>query len=535
MSNPAGNYQAPIPKKATTSLNNQFGYSLHSLKSPSITPSPNNISASASTSPPPSSRTPLQPVISPSDFDSCPVILHSSPCYFSSLDNCCQHQTIIPQLEDLLDDCFKHSINQPIDPLAKDIVIHFTKFVNNLHTEENLAFLIEIFKYEYYYDKIFPHNIDSLKLRSSSPVHYSNSFLNRSLDQSIDSLPYPTASKLSPKPKDDSSAVFMDDIEVTANLQEVWDNLRDSNLSDSSDHRKSITSTISESIVGEEISQQDRELLADQWNRIINSYIQNDAPDQINISNKSSREILGEHQHNLGNTHNPIVLVNAKNEILQLIKENAYVPFTKNYKPSCDELTSECAAKKPSTPTRNEPKQEAGASPSSLNYDSKVNTPTQYTNELTVPKPNRPIFSPYLTDNASGKKKSRFLHLTTPSGNASSSSSSSASALLEADIPKSKTIASSSPSSPAPASSISNLWGHFKVHHNQSFASTPTSPVNLSSSNLKSKTFASTNESGSNPKIVRPSSTSNAERSPVASSPSTTGLRFGKLWKSKRK
>lgn len=575
MSNSPGfNYQAPIPKKATTSLNKQFGYSLHSLTSPSVSPGPhvstsNSPNVVLSTSPSiPTSRSQSASIhqsITPSQFDSCALPCANSPCYFSSLDNCCQHKSIIPQLEDLLDDCFKYSINQPIEPLRKDIVIHFKRFVNNLHTEENLAFLIEIFKYEYFYDKIFPQNIENLKLKSPSPIHYSNSFLNRSLDQSIDNLPYPTISnkpgRATPKPKDDGiPSVFVDDIDTSqdgkysTNLHEVWDNLRDLNMTDEDDSEsmqrvRSMVSAVSEvesSVFNDDsnapnddgLATPDRELLIDQWNLIINHYIQNDAPEQINISNKSSRKIMEEHKQNLNHIHNPIILVHAKNEILQLIKENAYLSFTKNYKPTCDDLATDFTTKpivtKPTTPTpTDDAKAEIAESPSSLNYDHD----TKHSNELMVPKPTKPNVSPSLTENSSTKKKSRFLHLSSPNATTNSSSSNSSTPVIpEHELPKSRTFDThSNSSSPAP-SSISNLLGHLKIHHNPSFTSTPTSPVNVSNASLKSKTFATTGDACASQKIVRPASASNvsADLCQGVSSP-TTVFKFGKLWKSKRK
>lgn len=290
-------YRAPIPKKASPGLNSHFDYS------PSVSPQP--------------------------------VWCDDPGCS-------------IPSLEELLDDCFKRAIGQPLPESRALVAGAFERFVHLLHTQENLSFLIEIFKYEYYYDKIFPENIERLRLASSSPVQYSNSFLNKSLDRSIDSLPHP--SQLQPTPHrrlllkvsirsedHEPTSVFASALELDESPMELaWGGLRD-NIIDSPPDLSS------------DDESDDKHLLTTQWNLIVESYINNDAPDQINLSNKSSREILQEDTHNSG-IHNPLVLLRAKNEILQLIKENAYLSFIKAHRRPVSSSSSDTPEDKPKPP-----------------------------------------------------------------------------------------------------------------------------------------------------------------------------------------
>lgn len=66
----------------------------------------------------------------------------------------CACVTKVAPLEELVDDCFKHSIDQLNDPHKVYVVKLFARYIVEAHCHENLSFLIEIFKYEYYFDKI---------------------------------------------------------------------------------------------------------------------------------------------------------------------------------------------------------------------------------------------------------------------------------------------------------------------------------------------------------------------------------------------
>jgi hypothetical protein len=76
----------------------------------------------------------------------------------------------------------------------------------------------------------------------------------------------------------------------------------------------------------------DSQTLINQWNLIINNYIINDSPNQINISQPHYKSILKEHR--LDRIHNPQVLLVVKQEIMNLLRENAYYSFKeKNFSP----------------------------------------------------------------------------------------------------------------------------------------------------------------------------------------------------------
>lgn len=684
-------YRSPIPQKATTSLNDQFDYSLRSLSSPSVSDQPLNISQSTS-NPNFNSNTNISPNLKLEQHSKSNVNLKSSTSVniqsksnnsrYSSLNeslNNLKSASNIPNLEELLDDCFKYSINQPLTDSKIDIVKKFEKYMNNLHTQENLSFLIEIFKYEYYYDKIYPNHLEQLRLSSPSPVHYSNSFLNRSLDKSLDDLPYPTnkstkmktsssrtANKSRPKFSNhqrsfsansvksedhEPTSVFVSTIDDLGNdemsinnssmrglitpssnrLNQVWDDLRDNNVSDEEDDDESnfnnddilSVSDIDLDSDDEELSNikgklthEDRNLLTKQWDRIINCYIHHDAPDQINISNKSSREILQDDLEFPDKIHDPIILMRAKNEILQLIKENAYQTFKKNYKPLESEheetinyespniiLKKPINTRKSSPNPSNQPN--FSSSPSSLTYQprSRSISPIQdhFQNDfLSIPAPNSfpttscshdcPLNCPSDCSNSKpdptqlssssppptasnvNRKKSRFLHLSSPTFTTSSSSSSSAN-----NTDNNKKSISPCPNaslttnqhrSVTQSSSIPNFIGHLKSHHiipsnntsedqltttSRSIlapASTPSTnrspPILAHANTTNSRPPSAINTKKQDPDLAihpnipsRPASTINASASGETSdvvSPTSGGMfKFGKIWKSKKR
>lgn len=77
----------------------------------------------------------------------------------------------------------------------------------------------------------------------------------------------------------------------------------------------------------------DAKILENQWNSILNNYIRHDSPNQINLSQAQHTALLLENKND--RIHNPKVLLKVKNEILQLLQENAYRSFIKDEKSSC--------------------------------------------------------------------------------------------------------------------------------------------------------------------------------------------------------
>lgn len=229
-------------------------------------------------------------------------------------------------LEELLDDCFHYSISPKVlCDLRAQYVQSFHKFLRERHTHENLAFVIDIFSYEYYFDKIFPENVELQKSRSDCHSQYSHSFLNLSIEHFIDSLPYPTSSmqRKIQKSRNSSSQTLLSDHfgfefdDLPLKPAEAWDALKDVTVS--SDEESLASSRKTSGSIDTDA------LLSDQWDYIILEFIVDNAPQQVNLSNKTARDILAE--NDIKQRHNPIVLIKAKLEVTQLLKENAYSTF----------------------------------------------------------------------------------------------------------------------------------------------------------------------------------------------------------------
>lgn len=607
MSYPSGfNYQAPIPKKAPpTSLNSQYNYSSNS-----------SYSNSPSTSPVPDKNGQLG-----NSFMSEKSVNSSGASMAGSVSTIVPSgggsETTVPSLEELLDDCFHDAINQPLSAKRKQMVNNFEKYMASLHTQENLSFVIEIFKYEYYYDKIFPYHLETLRLTSPSPLHYSNSFLNRSLDKSLDNLPYPTKkvknknrsryhqrkkSSNSIKSEDhEPTLVFVSTIDDLGNedefasirainnptpnssmMNQAWDSLRESNLSDDDDddQNKSIISISDDDShldsspenpnnPTKKLTFEERQLLTNQWDLILNNYIYHDSPEQINISQKSSKEILDEDHKDDDDDdnkiHNPIKLMRAKNEILQIIKENAYLSFIKkNRSLKLDSLQDSnslpnCCQK--SSKSNIHDHHLSPVSPNSLHNQS-ISPPNFIPKASSSSSPklsNSPI------DLSSNLKKKSIKFSNSPHdhndiifGDEDNDFSrySSSPKLIPNEKPPPPASSSTSPQlssfdkSVTQSSSISNLLGHLKIHTGKSpnsyspsysAGSTPTTQPNLSFPRSNSNP-QNRNRSGS--LINQQSNTFDNVVTPVrpessmanfSSENSGTIFKFGKIWKSKKK
>ncbi|PVH16462.1 uncharacterized protein CXQ87_004753 [Candidozyma duobushaemuli] len=241
-------------------------------------------------------------------------------------------------LDELLDDCFQLSIGQNHSLCDSRIryASSFDKYLTSLHCHENLAFLMEIFKYEYFYGKIFPENLSQSRCQvgqTSSSAATSSSFLNRSLPSAIDTLPFPTkqmrrksrrsstrstASSISELPSEGSGFDFGFDEHLPT--ENVWDKLKDQHV-DSTDSEP-------ESDLDSEIDS--NTLLLDQWDYIMATFVRRDSPQQLNLANSTVKELLEKDTQDV--IHNPAVLLEARQEIIQLLRENVYGSFLSQQK-----------------------------------------------------------------------------------------------------------------------------------------------------------------------------------------------------------
>lgn len=268
-------------------------------------------------------------------------------------------------LEELLDDCFQVSIgqDQSFCSARAQYAASFDKHLTSLHCHENLAFLMEIFKYEYFYDKVFPENLREARSRvdlGSPLVAMSSSFLNQSLLSAIDTLPFPTkqmckksrryssrsrASLISVTPSEPN--VFDFGFEDSITSGNVWDKLKESHV-DSSDLEPELDL---------ESEYDNNTLLADQWAYIMKTFVQEDSPQQLNLANLTVKDLLEKDSQDV--IHNPAVLFDARQEIIQLLRENAYGSFVAMHKSNssskANSVSASRAHSRPQSPPTEDP------------------------------------------------------------------------------------------------------------------------------------------------------------------------------------
>lgn len=221
-----------------------------------------------------------------------------------------------PSIEVFLNDCFLHSMNELNNLNRVQLIKDFEKYIISLHSQENLKFLISIYNYEYYYNKIF---------KSINKLNTTNSMRKASV-----------STLLSSKHSDynDTSNYFASTIEdLKVETDDHWESFKMNNVSDDEDIAS--VDEVSDSdinSINSIVNIDDQILLTKKWNNILNNFIHHDSKYQINLSGGCLNELL--HQRN--SFPDPVVLLKAKEEILQLLNENAYHPFIKKIK-SCRE------------------------------------------------------------------------------------------------------------------------------------------------------------------------------------------------------
>ena len=370
----------------------------------------------------------------------------------------CACLTKVAPLEELVDDCFKYSIDQLNDPQKVDVVKKFAKYIVEAHCHENLSFLIEIFKYEYYFDKIINRTGKSTTATKGKETCY----LNLSLGRSIGDLPYPTkrtdrifarkksSAGVSVRSEDlEPMSVFastiddLDEVPEKNEMSNVWDNLMEKNVGDSDTENNSDDESVEQKSVDR--GEPEEALIADQWDLVMDRYVHHNSPEQINLSNLSYKKIMEE--DSIPNIfHSPQVLLPAKNEVLRLLEENVYHLFVN----SCKEKDSTTAS--PLIQPRR-----VQESPSSLSID-------DCEKSRLIMKSESGNVSPILTPTNSNvpklfhkMNKSRLMHLSSSTNN----------------LP----VDSGSNSSSSSASSLSNILDHLRLSTNHVSSPLNASPI----------------------------------------------------------
>lgn len=251
------------------------------------------------------------------------------------------------RLEELLHDCFTASINKSLLSSEKAAIVQkFHKFLYELHCHENLAFIIEIYKYEYFYEKI--HGSDVQNLATQKFQHLNSSFLNQLLENHIESLPFPTKSMRKSvrrnllRSRSSQSLNNIDpfplDFDEPVETNNMWENFCDQNISSDSedewDQEGDASSPLSNSDPSDPSGCLERSessnsflsnLLAEQWIFIMTNFVEPNSPSQINLCDRTidliRRNMLED------SAPNPLVLARARSEVVIILRENAFDSF----------------------------------------------------------------------------------------------------------------------------------------------------------------------------------------------------------------
>lgn len=229
-------------------------------------------------------------------------------------------------LDTLLEDCVLHSLDPSLlCPPRIEHVKQFHRFLRERHCHENLAFLIEVFRYKYYYNKIGPAPTEA------AHTLFKPSFLDQLLELSIENLRLPSSTirraTRSISHSRNNSVVNvalpfpfeLDDIDATNSASaSAWSNLKDNYVSDDD------SSVFSGESVHSCTSSEKASLLNEQWAMIVERFVEANSPEQVNICAATAHSILDADQ--LGVVH-PSVLEPAKAEAIDLLRENAYNSF----------------------------------------------------------------------------------------------------------------------------------------------------------------------------------------------------------------
>lgn len=240
----------------------------------------------------------------------------------------------LPSLLDaLLEDCVLYSLDSSLlCPLRIEMVKLFHRFLRERHCHENLAFLIEVFRYKYYYDKIGPS--------TTASVHglFKPSFLDQLLELSIESLELPSltirrAARGISQSRSNSVVNVSEALpfpfeldDIDQNQSSAWSALKDSYLSSDSSSLDSAHSDHSCT------SAEKAALLHDQWAMIVERFIEPNSAEQVNILAPTANKVM-----DVDNSEvvHPSVLEAAKLEAIDLLRENAYGAFLAASPPVC--------------------------------------------------------------------------------------------------------------------------------------------------------------------------------------------------------
>ncbi|KAI5951471.1 hypothetical protein KGF54_004545 [Candida jiufengensis] len=289
----------------------------------------------------------------------------------------------VPSLDDLVNDCFLLSIKKLDDEIRSTMCNKFHNFLIKQHCQENLEFLIDIYRYEYIYNlkilsasSITTNNNSGINAKSSSYVNKNNHFYVENISKiRLNNSPSPidfnsipnnkatttnnnnngvslrhgktssVASLDSMFKKSQQHSMKLDDLDDPQNafvstiddldLSQPWDNFKQQLVDDddSDDEGELEINARNHSHEAQDdndgkvlyINDDDLNTLNEHWDYLMNNFIKNDSPQQINISQRLFKEIVEE--SSITKLHNPLILMKARNEVIRMLKENGYFEF----------------------------------------------------------------------------------------------------------------------------------------------------------------------------------------------------------------
>lgn len=195
-------------------------------------------------------------------------------------------------LDEVVNDAFLQSIGVLKDAGKIEHVELFRRFIEGIHCEENLEFLVAIYTYDYYYEKLVP---DAIKQSKGSEM------LSKQISSHLLHSATTTNGFMPGFDEDDADFVHQSpEILPVSRLVSADDPF--------------------------EMEVTHVQFLNNMWRRILSTFIWDDAVKQINLSASHYEEVL---EHLVGNLIHPAVLATARQEVWQILKENVWPEYLK--------------------------------------------------------------------------------------------------------------------------------------------------------------------------------------------------------------
>lgn len=279
---------------------------------------------------------------------------------------------IVPPLHDLVNDCFLLTIDKLHDDTRAFIANSFHQCVTKQHCEENLEFLIDIYRYEYEYNlKVLTSSLNNASASTTNPPSLSTSLNSKAVINGFNhdeatsmakmklNAPSPcitptthgaSTTSLSKRHQRTSSVASFESLKKKhsirsedldpqqafvstiddLDLNAPWDSFGELHVGDDEEYSDDEEKENDDENAEGTLAKEDLHDLNERWIFIMNNYIKHDSPSQINISQKLFKEIVQE--SSVCKLHNPIILLKARNEVLQILKENCYGSFASKFK-----------------------------------------------------------------------------------------------------------------------------------------------------------------------------------------------------------